>query len=472
MKKKFAILLSCCALIILCTVFLLSGCAPKVGTPKTVADNYENLAENGNFSQQGTGNSGVATLTFDGKKKFNTIALSEKGKSVSSFEIYIGDNLVYASDRIGNYRYCALSQTYEAEQFTIKVTDCDEENWTILKPQVYLVDNTLKNDFKVMSYIYTAKALQLDEEDKKIIGCTTEFNIFSSLYLLADGSIYFKPHTLDNGQTFEGEEAFKQAILKIREFNPKATIVATILGSEDIVGDGLDQEKRHDTAMTKNKDKLISNVVKVINDYGLDGIAFDYEYPHNLITNNNYGSFIKKLKLSMPEGKKLNCAFSLWNLVNVGCFPKSKLKYVDQIELMAYDGFDDDGNHSAFYAMCAEVLAKLQKSGIDMQKVNLGLPFYSRPIDMAGYWGNYNQVADKLGLYKNSIVEKIVADGKEYEQLCYYNSRQLIYDKTAYAIDLGIGGVMIWHYGCDTKDSELSLYGAISEAMADRSNNK
>ena len=221
--------------------------------------------------------------------------------------------------------------------------------------------------------------------------------------------------------------------------------------------------------MTDSADKLIANVLKIIDDYGLDGIAFDYEYPHNLITNLHYGDFLKKLKLAMPQGKQLNCAFSLWNLTVFGTFPHSKLQYVDRIELMTYDGFDEYGDHSSFYTMCAEALAQLQSKGIDLAKVHLGLPFYSRPIDSGAFWGNYSDVCDQLGIYGNSLMQTIRIDGQEYEQLCYYNSRQLIFDKTSYAIDAGAGGVMIWHYGCDTKDDSLSLYGAIAQAIADRS---
>ena len=47
----------------------------------------------------------------------------------------------------------------------------------------------------------------------------------------------------------------------------------------------------------------------------------------------------------------------------------------------------------------------MEKSGVDLSKVNLGLPFYSRPIDMAGYWGNYYDVAEKLGIYGNKLVQ-------------------------------------------------------------------
>ena len=51
----------------------------------------------------------------------------------------------------------------------------------------------------------------------------------------------------------------------------------------------------------------------------------------------------------------------------------------------------------------------------------------------------------------------------------YYNGWQMVYDKTAYAIDVGLGGVMVWHYGYDLPSAdELSLFGAIRQALADR----
>ena len=469
MRKKVVALSLFCILIALSVGITCSGCALRIGVPENITDRFDNLAADAEFMRQDNEVEESALLQLQGKKKFNTIALSEKTDTIAAFELYIDGELVYANDRIGNFRYCALSRTFETDQVRIRVTKRDNENWSLHKPQVYMVEQTCADDFEVMSYIYTAKALQLDEEDKKIISATTQFNLFSSLYLSADGDVYFKPHTLADGREFSGEDAFRQAIANIRQFHPQASIVATILGSEDLFGDGLDQEARHDAAMTDSADKLIANVLKIIDDYGLDGIAFDYEYPHNLITNLHYGDFLKKLKLAMPQGKQLNCAFSLWNLTVFGTFPHSKLQYVDRIELMTYDGFDEYGDHSSFYTMCAEALAQLQSKGIDLAKVHLGLPFYSRPIDSGAFWGNYSDVCDQLGIYGNSLMQTIRIDGQEYEQLCYYNSRQLIFDKTSYAIDAGAGGVMIWHYGCDTKDDSLSLYGAIAQAIADRS---
>ena len=46
----------------------------------------------------------------------------------------------------------------------------------------------------------------------------------------------------------------------------------------------------------------------------------------------------------------------------------------------------------------------------------------------------------------------------------YVNSYQMVSDKTAFAIDAGLGGIMVWHYSCDLPyDNQYSLFRAISE---------
>ncbi len=46
----------------------------------------------------------------------------------------------------------------------------------------------------------------------------------------------------------------------------------------------------------------------------------------------------------------------------------------------------------------------------------------------------------------------------------YLNSAQMIADKTAFAIDAGLGGIMIWHMTCDLPyDNEFSLFKSIND---------
>ena len=138
---------------------------------------------------------------------------------------------------------------------------------------------------------------------------------------------------------------------------------------------------------------------------------------------------------------------------------------------MSYDMFDERGNHAAFYTSAYEVVDKLIDKGLDLKKFNLGVPYYSRPVNADPYWGNYYDVADKLSPFENSYVEAYTdINGVSHPALLnYYNGRQMIYDKTAYAMDAGLGGIMIWHFGTDSFDPELSLTNTIAKAIAARS---
>ena len=94
MRKKVVVLCTLCVLIMLSLAFVFSGCSLKVGTPKYITENYENLAENASFVHNSVSQGGDATLKMNGNKTFNTIALSEKSNVVSSFEIYINNDMI------------------------------------------------------------------------------------------------------------------------------------------------------------------------------------------------------------------------------------------------------------------------------------------------------------------------------------------------------------------------------------------
>ena len=52
-----------------------------------------------------------------------------------------------------------------------------------------------------------------------------------------------------------------------------------------------------------------------------------------------------------------------------------------------------------------------------------------------------------------------------------FNTPRVVYDKTAWAIDNGFGGVMVWNYACDVPaDNEASLFRAIARARNDKKN--
>ena len=463
MKRVLAIIIICCVAV--SSLLAMVGCSMST-TPSAIAKRYENVAKGYTVDVKRGGEDDSATFTLSQGKTFNAIVLQEDGDNITDYELYANGKMFYKSDFIGEYKYCSFD-AIKAESVTLKVVAC-EGAWSVKGFEAYCIANTASDDFDVTSYILVDRAYALNETSAKLTAYSTEFNIFGSVYLDADGRLHLQDYLFD-GQSVDGATVLSKAVANLRKYNPRARITFTVLGNLDVTGDGLDTQSRHSKAMGTNADTLVAECLDILNGYGFDGISFDYEYPYTFKANRIYGNFLQKLKTAMPEGATLSGAFSLWNLTLIGFFPKSKLDYLDSIELMTYDGFDDRGNHASFYEMCANALYKIGKRGIDLSKVHLGLPFYSRPADGATFWGDYASVADKLGVWGNSIVEDVTVNDKTYSQLCYYNGVQMIYDKTCYALDVGAGGVMIWHFSCDTTAEELSLYRSIGRAIDARS---
>lgn len=461
MKKLFCFLI---IFTVLFCAFNFSACSDK--TPDAISSKYEDLAKSGEFTVDG-GNAGdCAVFDFGKTVLINTVVLKEKGDNITSFRIYAddGEEPVYGNDFIGGYRYCAFAPV-EVNKLRVEVLGADGE-WKLSDIEAYLI-LTSADDFEVMSYIYADTAYTMTDGQAAIAACVTQFNVFGCTYFDEKGEIKWVDYEI-NGATVGGKEVFRGAVEKLRQVNPSAEIVASLLGNRDF-GDGLTTTERHNAAMDVNADKLTANILALIKEFGLDGISFDYEYPEKSKDFNVFSDYIKDLDVALGEGKLLTAAISDWCIRAFG-YSSEDLEPLDSIEVMAYDSFDERGNHSTFYKSCYEILKSLDKKGVDLSKVNLGLPFYSRPINGDSYWGSYKDVAEELSPYENTYVEAYTdLDGIKHPALAnYYNGRQLVYDKTRYAMDCGAGGVMIWHFGCDSEDPELSLFSQIAAAISGR----
>lgn len=450
---------------VLASVFALAACTGK--TPKAITSAFDDLAEDGKLLND-SGNAGdSAVFDFGKATTFNTLVLKEKGENITSFRIYAddADDAFYGNDYIEGYRYCAF-EIVTASRIRIEVLSADGE-WKLKKPEAYLVSGSAE-DFEIMAYISVDEAAELSGEKAEVAKKVTDFNLFNVVYFNKDGDLVFNELEKDGGKV-SAQTLLKDAVSVIKSLNPSATVVVMVLGNKDF-GDGMTVQDRHNSAMGTNSDKLKTNLLAFVEEYGLDGVSFDYEYPEKLKDYTVYKKFVKELKTSLPEGKMLTAALSIWN-IGVGKLTKKDLEYFDSIEIMSYDMFDERGNHAAFYTSAYDVVDRLIGKGLDLKKINLGVPYYSRPVNADPFWGNYYDVADKLSPFENSYTEAYTdINGVSHPELRnYYNGRQMIYDKTAFAMDAGLGGIMIWHFRTDSFDPELSLTNTIAKAIAERS---
>lgn len=308
-------------------------------------------------------------------------------------------------------------------------------------------DSKKVDNFKVTTYIrgdYVQSPNSLYAEDFDIV---TDVILFECASFDSEGNVNVEKEKL--------ETALKNIRNAIGERDVSITL--NLLGpwghtDSDVWEDQMEaQSDEHNKAFTSGV--LEDNIIAVLDEYGFDGVHFDYEYPISLKAWYYYNSFLVSLDKKLGD-YTLGVAGNDWNIK----FTTAAIDAIDSFELMAYDFNDEQGRH-ATYEGTVELVNRVGLYGMPAEKVNVGLPFYSRPTDMSAYWYGYNGCygeIDENGWYHCENT------GKDF----WFNTPDVIKKKTEYAISGGFGGVMIWHYNCDLPSShEDSLLKAVGTAV-------
>ena len=119
----------------------------------------------------------------------------------------------------------------------------------------------------------------------------------------------------------------------------------------------------------------------------------------------------------------------------------------------------------------AIAIEDFEKRGYDLGKCELGLPFYGRTHGGEEAWPSYANISPDITSPFQNYVNKSYMNGGTYGDglVTSFNGVQMIMDKTAFAHDYGLGGVMVWHYTCDVPyESEYSLFKAIQTSLNTR----
>lgn len=302
-------------------------------------------------------------------------------------------------------------------------------------------------DFRVTSYIYAQRVLNPENLHKEDFDIITDLFIFDCATFDRDGNVQIR------------DDLLVPALKNIREAigNRDVKISLTFLGPhyegptkdwDDLM---VKQGKEYTHAFKSGI--LEDNIVKVLDKYDLDGVEFDYEYPFNIVNWKHFNDFLFSMDKKLGD-KSLGIAISTWDMN----LDTRAVNAVDHFELMLYDIYDEAGMHSTA-EQAKELSEKVSLMGIPKNKVDFGLPFYSRPTDHDAYWYDYVSFADKLdenGFYHDDKLNKDF----------WFNTPKVIEDKTSYALEKGFRGVMIWHYTCDFASSdERSLLGGVGRAI-------
>lgn len=260
-------------------------------------------------------------------------------------------------------------------------------------------------------------------------------------------------------------DAFEKDVEVIRKFMTGQDFYLNILGPASQSDSDNWNDQMHDLA-DRNTAAFESGILEegikaVLEKYNFDGVVFDYEFPLRNKDWKAFDKFIISLDNVLGDEYEIGMSMVGWNLKQ----SKEAMDATDFFEVMSYDLWDDNGYHATM-DIATNDISSFVKKGYDKAKLDLGVPFYARPTTKEAYWYNYNEYYDKLsddGLYED----------KELGLTFSFNTYDMIEKKTQWALENGVGGMMIWHYSCDVSaDNDMSLFGAIDSAKQAAINNK
>ncbi|MDO3705777.1 glycosyl hydrolase family 18 protein [Micromonospora sp. C28SCA-DRY-2] len=193
---------------------------------------------------------------------------------------------------------------------------------------------------------------------------------------------------------------------------------------------------------------FVNNVVAFVDQYNLDGVDMDWEYPDPGTSATNYSLLMQQLSGALrPRGKLLTAAVVAEGYYVQGV-PTAVFGHVDWLNIMAYDG----GSPHANYDWSVNAVNGWKARGLPAAKAVLGVPFYSRP--------GYHTYSALVGMDPANANRDCTTVGGV--QQCY-NGVPTVKRKTQWAL-ANAGGMMNWELSQDRTDS-TSLVGAIYDTV-------
>lgn len=472
MKKKIIIsavaIILCLALIIGTTAFAGEGFSDLPGpadSENLAVTQFESIEDSKGKSSarkavdsdtgsawKASGTTDSLVLTFKEEQTFNTIILREKGWNIKKFVLFYYDETpgnahwerFYEQDAVNDYRYCAFNAV-TAKQIKLEITESDSI-FKIREFEVYNIQKKVRDNIRVSDYVVTPQLANgeiFDPESSNYL--SPEYcDVVNQIHVIASAKWNNQGElVIPDGLT--GDE-LKASVQKIRDFYGEKHV--------DIFATVFFNACDPDVVFSEQKDTVIQNTVDFLLEYGFDGVSYDWEYPNKQqwIT---FSEHLVNLKNALSKHNLLlSCAVSPWNFY----MEEDAINALDQIEIMSYDLCDENGNHSSFASGAVQPVQYFLNKGFKPEQINLGVPFYARPDDGGGIWINFDDPdytpADRFQNYSDGM---------------WFSGTQMIMDKTAYAIENNLGGIMIFTATEDVPyGNDLSLLKSIKTTIDTR----
>lgn len=335
----------------------------------------------------------------------------------------------------------------------------------IIDPRLCLRKLTLSTKMKVKIFlIVIALSISFGVDAKRIVGYVTSWSDVIPDPKTITNINYAFGHVKDSfdGVRIDNENRLRK-IVDLKKKNKNLEVQLSIGGW----GSGNFSEMAADPYKRK---AFAEDCRRIVDEYGLDGIDIDWEYPGSGLAGissspkdkDNYILLMKDLRNSLGNDKLLTLA----SPATVSFYEfKPIMPYVDFVNIMAYDLNRPPYHHSALFRselsgeMTADegVRAHIE-SGIPAEKIVLGVPFYGH-----GKKGEYPdfinykdiKVVDGMKeMYDEIACMPYIVNESGDMVICFDNPESLK-RKCEYVNEYGLAGIMFWDYSGDTVKHDL-----------------
>lgn len=211
-------------------------------------------------------------------------------------------------------------------------------------------------------------------------------------------------------------------------------------------GWGWEKEFETMAADPATRSAFVENLVAFVDEYNLDGVDMDWEYPLPGDSAQNFVLLSQELRDAFPD-KDLTTAVVSYGATGEGMLPETFALY-DTINVMTYDGAEH-GTMQQFN----DGLAYWLDRGVPAEKLVMGVPFYSRPSEIP-----YRKIVEAN--IASAQLDSVEWNGTEEA----YNGIPTIQEKTRLSLE-NAGGIMFWVLDQDAHD-DLSLLKAIDDVVS------
>ena len=266
-----------------------------------------------------------------------------------------------------------------------------------------------------------------------------------------------------DGVRIDNPERLKM-IVGLKQQNPKLKVLLSIGGW----GSGRFSEM---AASKDNREKFANDCLRVVEEFGLDGIDIDWEYPTQSTANisaspddtANFTLLMGDLRKAIGNDKLLTAA-TVCDAQYIDFL--SCIDYLDLVNVMAYDMSEGEAHHAALYpseisgeCTSSQAVEAHLKAGVPKEKLVMGVPFYGK--------GNREDAGVKAFRETGVLPEGYERRWSEESQVPYIvNAKgefvfggedvKSLTAKCQYILDHNLRGGMYWDYANDNPQHEFS----------------